>query len=92
MNRRGCTAVDSVTRPSAARYRPDEDLVDWVVIDRLCTGQQTRSTEAERVAAVARMTARGMPAEVIADRMRVSERTVQRLRAALRSAGQLVAS
>lgn len=55
--------------------------VDEVAVDRACGGQHIRLTYGERKAAIDRLTAQGYTAELIADRIGLSERTVQRYRA-----------
>lgn len=76
--------VDSLTRPFAKQYHPDETIIDWVVVDRLISGQRVTSTRAERAAAAAHLTALGLPASTIADRLHTTPRTVTRLRATIR--------
>lgn len=76
--------VNGPSRPAALKYQPDETVVDWVVVDRLMSGQRIDSTRAERVAAVAALTALGMPSAAIAERMNVTQRTVVRLRVVVR--------
>lgn len=79
------TYVESQTLPFAKRYEADEAVVDWVVVDRLMSGQPAgMTTRPERVAAVAALTALGVPASAIAERMRLTQRSVERLRAVVR--------
>ncbi len=73
------------TVTAAARYETDE-AADWVVVGRLISGMPVPSTPAERAAAIARLTVLGVPAVVIAQRMHVTKRTVERHRARIRSA------
>lgn len=88
--------VDGPSIPAAKQYTAKvattkydydpETAVDWVVVHRLATGVTVPySTRSERVAAVAQLTAEGLSAQAIARRMNVSQRTVVRLRAAIRN-------
>jgi DNA-binding CsgD family transcriptional regulator len=52
-----------------------------MAVERLLAGMPVNSTRAERQAAVAALTARQKTAAEIAERLRVSQRTVVRLRA-----------
>lgn len=55
---------------------------DEMAVERLLAGHPpVRTTRAERQAAVAHLTRRGTPTMVIAERLRVTRRTVERLRA-----------
>jgi DNA-binding NarL/FixJ family response regulator len=54
--------------------------VDDVAVDRLISGSRVRTTRAERQAAVTYLTGHGLSARQIANRTRMSARTVQRLR------------
>lgn len=63
--------------------------VDDVAVIRLISGSRVASTKAERVAAVAELTARGRSASWIAAALHVAERSVCRYRAAL-TKGQAV--
>lgn len=73
-----------VSGPAARAYQPDPALIDWVVVQRLVAGDPVRSTRPERVAAVARMTADKIPQGEQARRMRVTTRTIERLRVQVR--------
>jgi hypothetical protein len=72
--------------PAAKLYQADDTVIDRVAVDRLITGTiPWRSTSrAERIAAVAHMTARRIPGPLQAERLGVTSRTVDRLRAAVR--------
>lgn len=59
-----------------------EPGLDEVAIEEACLGRPIRLTREERREAVARMTARGLSAKQISERLRRSSRTVQRQRAA----------
>lgn len=63
---------------------PGGDVADWVVVQRLVDGECTASSPAERAAAVQGLTGLGYSAGEIAERLRLSERTVVRLRVAQR--------
>jgi DNA-binding NarL/FixJ family response regulator len=71
------------------RWTPNGDDIDEVTVDRLVAGQlrnaRTASTRAERLAAVDRLTRYGLSAPLIAARMGVTQRTVERLRADIRN-------
>ena len=54
--------------------------VDEMAVQRLLASQPVRATRAERQAAVTYLTDKRMSARVIAERLKVSERTVVRLR------------
>lgn len=82
-----------ITRPNhevAAHHRPclqcktrcnPEADIDDLAVEHLVAGSLVgRTTRAERQAAVAALTARGLSARVIAMRLRVTSRTVVRLR------------
>lgn len=64
------------------RDEESSDSVDEIAIERAMHGDPVRLTKAERAEAVARMTKRGLSAAEIGRRLRRSERTVQRRRAA----------
>jgi DNA-binding NarL/FixJ family response regulator len=67
--------------------RPSRE-VDPIAVEVACTGRRRlRLTPSERRAAVARLTRFGLSTRVIAERLHVAERTVQRHRAALRTSG-----
>lgn len=68
------------------RFEIDEFATDWAVVDRLCKGGRVRSTHAERVAAVARLTAVGLSANQIVQRMGITKRSVERMRSEIRQA------
>jgi hypothetical protein len=78
--------VDSpLTRPAAQHYRIDND-VDWVVVERLISGHNpARSSTSERLAAVARMTIARIPASVMAERIGITRRSIERLKARIRT-------
>ena len=68
------------------RWRVRNSEVDPMAVVRLTTGHPVQSTQAERIAAVATLTARGESAAGIAGMLRVTERTVTRYRALIKSA------
>ena len=79
-------APSPLTRPAAQQYRIDTDVVDWVVVERLVTGRNpVRSSRSERMAAVARMTIAEIPASVMAERIGITRRSVERLKARIRA-------
>jgi len=55
-----------------------DDLVDEVAVERACAGERVRSTEAELVAAIHHLRARGWSRNAIADRLGAPERIVHR--------------
>jgi len=57
---------------------------DWEVVQRLLDGVPVRSWPADRRAAVQYLTARGLTAQQISDRLRISKRTVVRWRRSVR--------
>lgn len=61
--------------------------VDEVAVELLISGRPVVATRAERQEAVAVLTRRGMTSTVIAQRLRVATRTVERLRARLAREG-----
>ncbi len=64
-----------------SRPRNDErDDIDPLVVDLLCEGARIGSTAAEREEAVHRLAQRGLTTAPIADRIGVTDRTVQRIR------------
>lgn len=81
-----------MTRPEN-RYHPDAGAgrpagggsrrMDWVVVERACYGERVDMSSVERQEAVRRLTAQGLSAESIAERLCLSSRSVQRHRAAL---------
>lgn len=58
----------------------DEDLVDELAIEAVLDGHPMALTGATQLAAVHRMLERGMPVRVVADRLGIQERQVDRLR------------
>jgi DNA-directed RNA polymerase specialized sigma24 family protein len=77
---RACT-LKPTTPPQVGAGEPDE-----MAVERLVSGSPVQSYPADRKAAVEYLTARGLTARQIADRLRVSDRTVTRWRRSLREA------
>lgn len=82
---------DSIDDPAARPVRgaPEVHGVDPVAVDLAVEGHDVSLTRAERWAAVERLTRRGMPDGVIAQRVGVSENTVQRDRRLLEVASSV---
>jgi hypothetical protein len=59
---------------------PDYGLIDEVAVDRLVGGGRVRATKAEEVEAARRLLAQGATVEFAAERLRRSERTLERWR------------
>lgn len=57
-----------------------DPIVDEIAVERACNGDPVTLTVAERAEAVRLMTAKGMTARQIAERLRMAERTVVRYR------------
>lgn len=68
-----------------ANIRRQSDI-DVIAVERLLMRSPVRSTRAERQAAVTYLTRNGLTARQIAERARISERTVVRLRSRARAA------
>jgi transcriptional regulator with XRE-family HTH domain len=64
-------------------------VVDEVLLERACRGQAVELTAPERTAAVLKLHGRGLNATEIAERLRITTRTVQRQLAAARTRGDL---
>jgi DNA-binding NarL/FixJ family response regulator len=60
-------------------------FIDEVAVERAAKGERIRLTPAERQAAVAHLTRWGYSAAEIAERLGVTARTVERIRARLRT-------
>lgn len=73
---------DTIDDPNAtpALDDVDEDQVDELAIDMVCDGHTMRLTGATQLAAVHRMHAAGFPVPVIAERLGIQVRQVERLR------------
>ena len=69
---RSCAGREHTTRLHA--------WLDEMAVQRLLASQPVRATRAERQAAVTYLTGKRMSARLIAERLRLSERTVVRLR------------
>lgn len=65
---------------------PDQDDVDQVAVERAMSGQRVQLTPAERRAAVAQLTRRGISARRIAELLHTTSRTIVRMRGANRAA------
>jgi len=82
-----CWDDDSIDDPDAEPYRDryvhaaDVGLDDIAIAEAM-RGRPVRLTPAERAEAVQRMTARGYSAQVIAERLNVTQRCVVRRRTA----------
>ena len=93
-----CPEVYDVMRPrwrrhhktrSARRYADraaNGPVIDEIAVERACDGDPVHLTPAERAKAVALLDAKHVPTPEIARRLRVTQRTVQRRRAARRQA------
>lgn len=79
---RRCARCNALYARQLATARQAE--VDDVVVDRLTAGFRVKSTSAERRAAVAVLSRRGLTCELIAARMHTTPRAVQRMRSELR--------
>ena len=69
---RSCASREAATQRNA--------WMDEMAVERLLAAQPIHATRAERQAAIAYLTGKRMSARVIAARLKVSERTVVRLR------------
>ena len=77
-----CRACYDKGRPRSARSRQP---VDWVKVDRAIAGIQVHLTSREITEAVDYLSMHGQSASEIADRLRVTTRTVHRARARIRA-------
>ena len=77
-----CRACYDKGRPRSARNRQP---VDWVTVDRAIAGIQQHLTSREITEAVDYLSMHGQSAQQIADRLRVTTRTVHRARARIRA-------
>lgn len=66
--------------PLDAETELDPDLVDEIAIERACDGHHVDLTRLERIEVIRRLHARGMSDAVIAERVGIAERTVERTR------------
>lgn len=73
-----CLRCALVARSEEMRDRHSQ--VDEMAVERLLSGSMVQATRAERQAAITYLTGHGLSAREIAERIRVSSRTVQRLR------------
>lgn len=62
------------------RKRRPRTLLDDIVVERMIAGDVVHSSYAERAAAIAKLDCFGYSASKIAERLHISERTVQRHR------------
>ena len=65
---------------------PDQDVLDQVAVERAMSGQRVPLTPAERRAAVAQLTRRGLSARRIAELLHTTSRTIVRIRGVNRTA------
>ena len=84
-------AVRKARQRSALRVMPPrvhsfsrDPHIDPVAVERACHGDRVRLTIEELTVAVVKLTAAGMPAFTIAERLRISDRAVTRHRARAR--------
>ena len=81
---RGCGRLTWVGRCRSCANRDNAERrnawLDEMAVQRLLAAQPVRATRAERQAAVTYLTGKRMSARLIAERLRLSERTVVRLR------------
>jgi len=91
---KGCAAAANLTQ-GPVEYRFTEtprDDIDDVMVDRIMGGRAGGANVAERLEATARLAGLyRLPASLIAERLGVTPRTVQRYRRELRDTGRLAA-
>lgn len=84
--RRAGTLPARVTTDPAALTAQPVPVADPAAVERLLAGQPVHPRRADRAEAARRLTRCGVSAALIAERLRCTERTVTRYRAALRAA------